>query len=160
MKKKSAAPAAPTAEKPAPPPLPKKSSTTRELSYTVPHILKSLTIDDAGFKHPDLRQGMIRQLDFETEIEYVDTPADERDQVFAIRATNQINFADHVINVINDKIALRGFRLVPTSPTASEYLAKVGTRVMVSFDCRAHRPFSEQQGKPIYQISRIFVVLP
>lgn len=150
----------PVAEPVATPPLPEKSSTTRELTYTVPHILKSLTIDDAGFKHPDLRQGGPRQIDFETEIEYADAPADERNQVFAIRATNQINFADHVINVINDQIELRGFRLVPTSPTASEYLAKVGTRAMVSFSCRAHRQFSEQQGKPIYQIVRIFIVLP
>ncbi len=151
-----------TVEEPKPelPPLPDKSSTTRKLTFTVPHILKSLTIDDAWFKHPDLRQGGPRQIDFETEIEYSDKAADERDKVFSIRATNQINFADHVINVINDAIDLPNFRLVPTSPTASEYLAKVGERVMVSFNCKAHRPLSEQQGKTIYQIARIFITLP
>lgn len=147
-------------EEPAPPPLPEKSSTTRELTFPVPHILKSFSIDDAGFRHQDVRQGGPKQIDFTTEVEFSDTPVDEKDQVFVIRATNQFNFGNQVIQVINDKIEEQGFRLVPTSPTASEYLAKVGERVMASFNCRVHRSLSEQQKKTIYQITRIFIDLP
>lgn len=142
------------------PSLPEKSSTTRKLTFPVPHILKSFSIDDAGFRHQDVRQGGAKQIDFTTEIEFSETAVDETKDVFAIRATNQFNFANGVINVINDAIEENGFRLVPTSPTATEYLSKVGERVMVSFNCRVHRPFSQQQGKTIYQIARIFITLP
>lgn len=142
------------------PPLPEKSSTTRLLTFTVPHILKAFSIDDAGFRHQDVRQGGAKQIDFTTEIEFSETAVDETNQVFAIRATNQFNFGNQVIQVINDAIEEKGFRLVPTSPTATEYLAKVGERVMVSFNCRVHRSLSEQQGKTIYQIVRIFITLP
>lgn len=150
-------------EPPPPPPLPEKSSATRELTFTVPHILKSFAIDEAGFRHQDVRQGGPKQIDFTTEIEFSDTPVDEKADVFAIRATNQFLFANQVINVISDEVepqGERGFRLVPTSPTATEYLKKVGSRVMVSSVCRVHRQYSEQQGKPIYQIARIFIDLP
>lgn len=140
--------------------LPEPSSSTKKLTFTVPHILKSISKDEDGFTHRDVREGGPRQIDFTTKVEFSETPVDESAEVFTIRATNQLNFGGAIINVINDEVLLPGFQLVPTAPTATEYLSKVGSEVMVSSVTSRHRQLSELHGKEIYRITRIFVTLP
>lgn len=145
-----------------PPPLPQPTTKRqKKLTFTVPHILKSISFDEAGFYHREIRDGGPRQIEYELTQEYADEPASEKEQIFGIRATNQLNFGGSIINVINDEVVLEnGFRLVPTSPTASEYLSKVGQRVQLSSVSTRDTTLSDQQGKDIYRIGRSFIVLP
>lgn len=142
------------------PALPGPTTKKRQITFTVPHILKSISLDADGFYHREVREGGPRQVECESTQEYSETPV-ENEPTFVVRATNQINFAKSIINVINDEVELsNGFRLVPTSPTATEYLAKAGTRVQIGSVCTRDATLSEQQGKSIYRIGRQFIVLP
>lgn len=145
----------PSEETPAPelPELPAKESRTKTLSFTVPHILKSISLDEGGNFHRDVREGGIRQVEHEIETEWY--REEVKEDVFRFRATNQLNFMGAIIDVINDEIELsNGFRLVATEPTASDYLSKVGTRVIISFMCR------KDVKRNIFRIDRVFIKLP
>jgi hypothetical protein len=133
--------------------LPKQEPRKETLTFQVPYILKSIVLDENGFTHREVREGEFRQIEHESTVEWSDTELDERNQLFVVRVTNQLNFSGAIINVINDEIALsNGFRLVPTVPTASEYLAKVGTRQMIAFMCR--------WDKTRFRIDRTFIIVP
>jgi hypothetical protein len=158
MKAKKKKAASTKTDAPALPPLPEKTSVIERYTFTVPHILKSITKDKNGFTHRDVREGGLKQLDFECVTEFSDKPVEETP--FSVRVTNQLNFAGSVINVINDEIVLDDFRLVPTVPTAKQYLASVGKRVLVMFSCSPDAALTNQQGKQIYRIYRAFITLP
>lgn len=144
---------------PLPTPLPATETKVVTLTFKVPHILKSISKDDNGFTHRDVREGGNRQIEFENTLEYSDQPSEETP--FTVRVTNQLNFTGSIIDVINDEVELEdGFRLVPTVPTASEYLKRVGKKTLVGFSCRPVPQLSKQQGKPIYLIYRSFITLP
>lgn len=137
--------------------LPKPTSEKQKLTFTVPHILKSITLDEAGFTHREIREGGPRQIEFETTHEYSETPV-EKEDVFSIKAANQLNFAGSVINVLNDEVKLAdGFQLVPTSPTASEYMALIGQRVQTASMCDKDISLSKQAGKDVFRIAKAFI---
>lgn len=140
------------------PPLPAKSVSTVTATWKVPHVLKAISQDESGFTHREVREGGDRQVELTSETEFSEQETDE--QVFSIKATNQLNFAGSTIDVLNDEVVLKDFRLVPTSPTASEYLSKVGTKVLIRFSCRIENLHTKQQKKSIYQIDRVFITLP
>lgn len=146
------------------PTLPQPISTKQNLTFTVPHILKSISLDENGFTHRDVREGGPRQIEYETTHEYSLEPVTKED-VFTIKATNQLNFAGSTIKVLNDEVVLaNGFRLVPTSPSATEYLRLVGTKQLVHFNHvqvdKNHLPEDWPEDKPLYKTGRIHIILP
>lgn len=143
--------------------IPPPETTTRKLTFAVPHILKSIDVDQNGFTDRLVREGGSRQIDFETVVGFSETPV-ENEPTFVVRVTNQLNFAGSIINVINDETLLEnGFRLVPTVPTASEYFALIGSRLQVNLSCvllppQAMPQWWEDKTKPLYKVARVFIV--
>ncbi len=72
------------------------------------------------------------------------------EEAFRIVALQPIQFGDARINVLNES----------SQPTAADYLAKVGTRVMCGFRCAEVKSLSDQHGKPVYRIYRSYLTLP
>lgn len=142
-------------------PLPKMVATKRMLSWKMPHILLSVTRDKkSGQLQKHVREGGSRQCEFTTEMSYETAPG-STDDVFAIKHTNQLNFAGAIINVINDEVVLLPeLRLVPTLPTASEYLARVGKKTLVGVVSTPDVDQTRLQGKEIFRVGRISLTLP
>lgn len=138
--------------------LPKAEAVKSTFTFQVPHILKSITKDEAGFFHKEIREGGSRQVEFETVTEFTEEKKEETP--FEVKVTNQLNFYGSVINVINDEVVLEDFRLVPTVPTTSEYLAQVGKRTLVKFSCTLDSQWTKQMEKNIYRVTRSFITLP
>ena len=141
------------------PPLPDNYTEPQKITWQVPHILKSISIDGNGFTHRDIRQGGMRQLDSTIEVSFSNEPVPE-EPIFVVRGTSQINFADTTINVVTDAVDLPEFKLVPSDPTAAEYLAKVGQKVMIHFRCVLDGMHTKGLKRNIFRTVRQFIILP
>jgi hypothetical protein len=125
-------------------------TTTKVLTFNVPNIV--LEYKDEACPILTVRSGGSIQIEHTVTVDYYDEAVDERDQVFAIKAKNQINFAGLTIAALNDAIP----NIAPSAPTASEYMALVGKPVMTYFDCRK---VSLKDGD-VYKVTRSTIVLP
>ncbi len=124
-------------------------------TFTTPNVLLSATVE-GGALVQSVREGGPKAFEATTTRELVEVPIEETP--FVIRATNRINFAGGVIDVINDEILHEDRQLRPTSPTASEYLAKIGQPVMIAFSCRYLQSKSTPD-KKVYAVGRTFITL-
>lgn len=125
-----------------------------KLTYNVPHIL--LDYKPGDYPVATLRQGGSKQIEQTVAVEYVDAAVDESDKVFAIKAKNQINFGSNRIDVLNDAIP----NVAPSSPTSAEYMQKVGSEVLISFDCTRSELHSKEQKKDVFRVIRTTIILP
>lgn len=133
--------------------------TVSEMTFDVPSILLEAKIENGQVFH-SVREGRAQQVQLTTTIEWTEAPADERESLFVIRAQNLINFAQQRISVINDDTTLGDKHFPPSSPTASEYLAKIGKPVLIHFDCARDATESKRLGRPVYKIVRNTIILP
>lgn len=136
-----------------PPPYPVIPPEEFKTSWLMPHIL---TFYDG--QETRIIEGGSRQVNAVTRISYHDA-AQVTPPLFAIRATNRLQFGGVVIPVINDRI--EGERpLAPTSPTASEYLALRGQEVLHAFACERDHHTERLVGHPVWRVARVSIVLP
>jgi len=129
-----------------------------KVTFTVPNVLINY---DNGVSFPTLklRQGGSMQVDATISTDFYDEPLDERKNVFAFKARNQINFGSYRIDVLNDEI--KGDKpIAPSCPTASQYMANVGKTVMISFSCVRSEAHSRGEGKNVYKVARSTITLP
>lgn len=148
-------PAEPPTE-PALPPLPEVSLSKSEATFDVPNLLLQAVAQGGLITH-SVREGGAQQVELVTEVSWSDTPVDEHALVFRVQAQNQIRFAGARITVLNDETDLGDLHLAPSAPTTSEYLAQVGKRVMIRFDCSRHR---REGGREAFKIARNWITLP
>ncbi len=127
-------------------------SVTRKVTFNVPHVLIKYE-NGNGFPVLTLRQGGSQQVDATISTDWYDTPLDESNNVFSVKAHNQINVGPNRVYVLNDQIT--GEKPIsPSCPTASEYMDRVGKTVMTSFKC----DFITSQNK--YRVIRSTITLP
>ena len=129
------------------------SETKRNLTFTAPHILLKRE-EQNGFPLLHVRLGGTTQIEFITNVSYSEEPLEETP--FVIKATNQINFGDGSIRVIND--AMSG--LAATSPTATEYLNRIGKPVLVGFVCKEDQQESTKLERTVFRVIRVTIILP
>lgn len=125
------------------------------ITFTTPNVLLAASFED-GVMTQTVREGGPKSFEATTIREEVNEPVEEIP--LSIRATNRINFGDAVINVINDAAVVGDRRLVATKPTASEYMALIGKKVMVGFHCRRLLSKSTPE-KAVYAVGRTFITL-
>lgn len=141
------------------PQLSESSALESEVTFDVPSILLEAKLAD-GHIVKTIREGGARQLEMITETKWSKTALDERDQVFAVRAQNVINFAGQRLSVINDETNLGDKRYPASSPSASEYLERVGQKVMLHFNCTKDTMESRRLGVDVFKIVRNTIKLP
>ncbi len=130
--------------------LPEKSVDPSIATFEVPHILIS-----AEGRTKTVREGGLAQVQFEIENTYsFEKP--EQEPLFKIEAPRQILFGGLRLSVLTD--GLEG--VSPSSPTASEYLTLVGTKVMTGFRISIDRGLTDKNGAPVYRTSRVYLPLP
>lgn len=135
------------------------AATKHKLTFNAPHILLEHDLKkNKAFPVLTLRRGGSVQIEFTTTVDIYDAPVDESGQVFKIKAFNEYNFANEIVQVLND--AMPHIHLVASSPTASEYLKLVGKKVMTNFSCQRSPAHSEQFGKDAYLVRRTTIILP
>lgn len=138
-------------------PLSEPIVTKQVLTFDVPSIL--VEHKDGILPMLTLRQGGSRQVEHVVSVQYYDGAVDEKDQLFVIRAKNQVNFGEHIITVLNDRI--EGARPVaPSSPTATEYMSKVGQEIMLKFSCKKTTLFKDDKPVDAFQVVRVKIILP
>lgn len=138
--------------------LPQPTESKKELTYVVPNILLKYEQSN-GLPLAQVRMGGAKQIEYITTVEYLDSPVDESNQLFVIKAKNKINVAGVILDVLNDQIT--GDKpIAPSSPTASEYMSKVGTPVLTYFSCRHDPATSVGVERPVYRTVRARIVLP
>ena len=136
--------------------IPESVEAKQKLTFNVPHILLCHEEQD-GFLVLKVRLGKPVQTEFTTNVSYSETHVEEKP--FVIKATNKINFGDGTIFVLNDSVKGE-YPLGATSPTATEYMNKVGKRVMTGFSCSPDKATSEQLGKTVFRVVRSTIILP
>ena len=125
------------------------------LTFTIPHILLSAS-EKNGRSVLAVREGGFVQIQHTTTTDFYDEPVDEGDELFVIKAKNQINFGGLRLEVLND--AIEG--LPPSSPSASDYMKQVGKIVMLSSICTRSNAHSREAKQDVYQVIRTKIKLP
>ncbi len=121
-------------------------------TYDAPHVVTSVNRLDMT-----IRQGGGRQVDFEVETSWSETKPG--DVPFKITAKRSINFAGQRLEVLTDGFEKENGKVNPSVPTASQYLALVGTRVLFGINVGVDQKLS-QEGRTIYKIGRSYLTLP
>lgn len=122
-------------------------------TWDVPSILLDIR-EENGFIIPTIREGGLRQIEHTNTTEYYAEAVNEVEQVFAIGPRAKIQFGGQLIGVLSDTKQLSNAVLHATKPTASEYLALVGQRVMIAFKC------SFDPHAKAYRVFRSHITLP
>ncbi len=108
-------------------------TTTQTVTYAVPNVLINYN-PNGKFPTLTMRQGGFTQVEATITTEFYDEAVENKDPVFLIKATNQINVGRFIVNVLNDKI--EGDKpIAPSSPTATEYMQGIGKPVTLNFSC-------------------------
>lgn len=138
--------------------LPKISETKRDLTFAVPNVLLKYEIEN-GVPTMQVRLGGPKQVEHIISIEFVEAAIDESDQLFIIKARNQVNVAGVTVTVLNDEI--KGDKpLAPSSPTATEYMHNVGKSVLLYFSCRSDPVTSNTLERDVFKVVRSRIILP
>lgn len=134
--------------------LPEKKTLVTNFTYEVPHVLVSM-----DGRNRNLRQGGPEQIEQQVEVVYTfEKP--EKEAPFLIKAPNRLNFGSGPMNVLNDEVEINGVKIPPSSPSASEYMAKVGKRVLINTLIGVNREMSKDAGKTVYREAKIYITLP
>lgn len=135
-------------------------TTTRKqnITYTVPSVLTNYNANER-FPTFTLRQGGFTQVEATITTEFYDEPVENKEPLFLIKATNQINVGRFIVNVLNDKI--EGDKpIAPSSPTASQYMENIGSTVLISFSCTRSESHSREEEKDVFKVVRSTITLP
>lgn len=122
-------------------------------TWNVPNILVDIR-EENGFLIPTIREGGLKQIEYFNTTEYYAEAIDEAAQVFTIGPRNKVQFGGQLIEVLSDEKQLSNAILHATRPTASEYMALVGQRVMIAFSC-VFDPHAQA-----YRVFRSHITLP
>lgn len=139
------------------------------VTFTAPNILHTAG-ELNGQDLLTIRNGGRVQIPLSVETWISETPV-ESPFVLKFLAFNQIKVAGQVVSVLNDACTYNGKTLAPSNPTASQYLALIGTKILMApapnalaFTCTPLKPDSalfKLYGKPtLYFIRQVSIVLP
>lgn len=155
----------------APPPIPLEHTNEPDIvvSFNAPHILQSVKVDGTRETYT-VSNGGHKQVVMSVETWLSETPVTPPN-ILKIRATNRILVGGQPVDVLNDAMEYNGKLLAPSNPTASQYLALMGTKVVMTpsptaepFKCIPLKPESslfQLYGKPtLYAITQVSIVLP
>lgn len=134
--------------------LPTIEPRTLNLSYTFPHVVVSVS-ETNGQRQYTVLEGGQRPVTLEVEEYYRLT--EEFAQPFKVIAYNQFSIAGVTFAALND--AAPEMHILPSNPTASEYMAQRGTRVLRSFSCTLDKPMTEKNGAPVYRVYKAWMRL-
>lgn len=110
------------------PPLPDPRKTKTPGTWHAPNIL---TESKDGVD--SIRSGGSRQVEFITETWLSEEEQKPEKEPLQIRAKNSFNIGGATIDVLNDAGTFAGRGLQASTPTASEYLANVGSETIIQF---------------------------
>lgn len=151
-------------------PLPEHTfSVEPDVTFNAPHILRAVSMDGGRETYSVSNGGRI-QVSLSVESWLSETPV-EPPEVLKFLAQNQIPVGGAVISVLNDAMEYNGKNIAPSNPTASQYLALVGKKVITSpsptkpaFTCtplNPNNPLLKQYGRAtLYSVKQVSIVLP
>lgn len=125
-----------------------------ELSYPFPNVVIAASASN-GRRQYTLLEGGDFPVIFDIEDYY--SFEEEFREPFKVLAFNHFNIAGVTISALND--ANPDLGLLPSNPTASEYLALRSTSVLRSFLIRKDPSMTEQFGKPVFRIYKAWMKL-
>lgn len=139
------------------------------VTFDAPNVLHSVS-SDAGRTVLQVSSGGRKQVVMSVKKWFSDIPVEPPFEL-KILAKNNITVGGVAIKVLNDGVEYDGQQLAPSNPTAAQYLALVGQKVVMSpspstpaFSCTPVPPGSpllEQFGKAtLYSVKQVSIVLP
>jgi hypothetical protein len=140
----------------------------QDVTYKFENVLISMTKDEFGFTQIQLKEGGDRLVKMEVEERF--SFEKEEATPLKVKGRNRIPIAGKVLEVLNDDLMQFGYPA--TGPSASDYMAYSGQRVLVGFNCteipetevhfKESEPgvFKHKSGKTVYRIYRAYVKFP